>query len=693
MFERRSKAGGALNHTLSPLRIEKSLVAEEVQRIADMGVRFVFNSQITDTDALLTHQGFDSIFVSPGLQGSRLVRFNQKHEHWQKDGVISALSFLESTNSLDPKVAREMSQGKSVVVIGGGSVAMDCAITAKALGAQQVHIVSREALLSLPADEDEIRLINEIGGIFHPEAEVVEVSETNKVHIRGFGAANTGFEATLTADTVIVAAGQVLDETGKQLFQASLQNGSSITKKQGKRVVLGGDAASDKGETVVQAVADGKRAAIELLPNVTVPERPRGSLQTKFCDIVFENPFCLSSSPVTNSAEMIARSYDAGFGGAYYKTLNREDKFSIAHPSPRLGVVKDPSVNGALFGIQNLEQISDRPLADNLKDIAWLRKNYPTKITAVSIMGYCDEDWEYLAQVAEGAGAHMLELNFSCPQMARKDAGHHVGQQLDLIERYTAAAKRKVRIPVIAKLTPNITDMVPAALAAQQGGADAISAINTVKSISHVDLKTLTPMPTVQQHSSVSGYSGRACRPIGLRFVSDLARDHRVRIPISGMGGIYTWKDAVEYLAVGSSNLQVTTAVMQHGVRVVEDMIDGLQRYLAQNQKSSNNQVRTVEDLVGIANKALVDPAQLDSTKYEVVSVIDKDLCIGCGACVISCRDGAAQAIHMAPHRKKLVATVDRQSCVGCKMCEFVCPVGAVSFETRPRIERPRFSK
>eukprot|EP01033_Poteriospumella_lacustris_P014598 gene14599-10438_t len=418
------------------------------------------------------------------------------------------------------------------------------------------------------------------------------------------------------------------------------------------------------------------------------------------------------------------------------------------------------------IGIQNMEQISDRPLEDNLKDIAWLRKQYPTKVTAVSIMGYCDEDWAYLAQAAEGAGAHLLELNFSCPQMARRDAGHHVGQQLDLIQRYTAAAKRAVKIPVVAKLTPNITDMIPAALAAQEGGADAVSAINTVKSISHVDLDALQPLPTIQGHSAVSGFSGKGMRPIGLRFVSELARDKRLRIPISGMGGIYTWRDAAEYMAVGASNLQVTTSVMQHGNRVVEDMIDGLQRYMHRNQWTS------LHEMVGRANRVIVEPAQLDTTT-EVVSVIDPNVCIGCGICEVACRDGAAHAIAMqmtppppkaaaaiftgwrpprpttcvcvsrsepaqfdtttemvsvidpnvcigcgicevacrdgAAHaiamqmtppppkatgcRAKKVATVDRQACVGCKLCQFVCPVGAISFEVRPRIDRPRFSK
>lgn len=276
--------------------------------------------------------------------------------------------------------------------------------------------------------------------------------------------------------------------------------------------------------------------------------------------------------------------------------------------------------------------------------------------------------------------------------MARADAGHHIGQQFSLIEKYTAAAKRAVNIPVIAKMTPNITDMIPAALAAQEGGADGISAINTVKSISHLDLNTALAQPTIQNQSAISGFSGKACRHIGLRFVADLAHPHsKLKIPISGMGGIYTWRDSVEYLLLGASNLQATTSVMQHGVRVVEDMKDGLRRHLVAQGLGS------VKELIGRGRSSLVDPSELD-TRTEVVSRIDESRCVGCGACEVACRDGAAQAISLVPRgapgsgygraASLRVAQVDDEKCVGCELCDIVCPVGAVSFEVRNRIDR-----
>lgn len=706
VYERRPEAGGALRYALSPLRISHKLVEEEVQRIASMGVKFKFNSNVDDIAKVMKENDFDALFVSPGLQSSRQVEVekaalknpsNTKHPK-----IASALSFLEGANTLKAEFSTNLVKGKTVVVIGGGSVAMDCAITAKSLGATSIHLFARESMLALPADEDEIKLAREAGVVFHPETDITSTDESSNIYYRTLSNNNDSIHASLEgrlqASTIIVAAGQLHDKDGAELIKTLKQQQQQQSSK--SKLYAGGDAVRPGGATVVEAVADGKRAAIEILPQYKPAERIRPSLEIEFLGLKWENPFTLSSSPVTNSAEMIARAYDAGFSGSYYKTLNREDKFIINHPSPRLGVVHHHNKGSSLpnhgnmeIGIQNLEQISDRPLQDNLKDITWLRKNYPTKIHAVSIMGYCDDDWQYLAQAAEGAGAHLLELNFSCPQMARNDAGHHVGQQFDLIERYTSVVKKAVKIPVVAKLTPNITDMVPAALSAQAGGADAISAINTLKSISHIDLESLQGTPNVAGKSAISGFSGKGCRPFGLRFVSELAREKRLKIPISGMGGIYTWKDCVEYLAVGSSNLQMTTSVMQHGNRIIEDLIDGLQRYLERNQ------MKSVSEIIGRANQSFVQPSAFDMTS-EVVSVIDPNLCIGCGVCEVACRDGAAHAISLSSSSSsssdsgsKRIAKVDRQACVGCKLCQFVCPVGAISFETRPRIDRPRFSK
>lgn len=427
VFERRAEPGGALRHALSPIRISHDMVDAEVNRIKSMGVNFVCNADINDITSLA--EGFDGVFVSPGLQKSRKVDIQNKDNssHWATDGIVGALKFLDSANSFSPEAAKKAVAGKRIVVVGGGSVAMDCAITAKSFGATAVHVVAVESLLKWPADVDEIKLARSAGAIFHPEMRVTSVGCDNTVfmsHLSEDGKMRPNLQCTtLEASTIIVAAGQMLDETGKKLVEGNPSQGIIVKRldelgltigNHRPLVVSGGDAARGGGDTVVRAIADGKLAAEAMTPLHAAPERIRASLQTEFVGISFMNPFTLSSSPVTNSAEMIARAYDAGFAGAYYKTLNREDKFLISHPSPRLNVVHARNSTGMDIGIQNVEQISDRPLADNLADIAWLRKNYPKHITAVSIMGFSDEDWAYLAAAAEVCDCDSKTVNITC---------------------------------------------------------------------------------------------------------------------------------------------------------------------------------------------------------------------------------------------------------------------------------------
>jgi dihydropyrimidine dehydrogenase (NAD+) subunit PreT len=417
VFEKRDDSGGALRYALSPVRVNHRDIDEEVSRIKAMGVKFVFNTTVSDVSKLVA-EGFDAVFVSPGLQVGRSVNIKAQGSEWAppKRRVVSALEFLESANSTEQVDAKHLVVGNNIVIIGGGSVAMDCAITARALGAKTIHIVSRESLETLPADIDEVELARKAGCLFHPECEVESAGPDNTVKIVrvstdpvSMKVSRTNFSGYVEAGAVIMAAGQLPDEIGKRLVaggpQLKVSDASSAGVEDGASVshfvVAGGDIVRGGGDTVVSAVADGKRAAALALPNASVPERDRISLKTPFVGIDFESPFCLSSSPVTNSAEMIARAYDAGFAGAYYKTLNRESQFFISHPSPRLNVVHSKPYPDMAVGIQNVEQISDRPLEDNLKDINWLRKNYPTKITAASIMGYCDDDWAYLAAAAE----------------------------------------------------------------------------------------------------------------------------------------------------------------------------------------------------------------------------------------------------------------------------------------------------
>ncbi|MFH1131016.1 MAG: NAD-dependent dihydropyrimidine dehydrogenase subunit PreA, partial [Pseudomonadota bacterium] len=318
----------------------------------------------------------------------------------------------------------------------------------------------------------------------------------------------------------------------------------------------------------------------------------------------------------------------------------------------------------------------DRKTDENFADLKLLKKNYPKHAVIASVMGLTHaNDWVELAKRAQDAGADMIECNFSCPQMTVEGTGHKVGQDAAIIEKLTSLTKHACSIPVMAKMTPNVADMVPVALAAKAGGADAISAINTVKAITAVDIDAAVPLPNVGGRSSSSGYSGTAVKPIALRFIADLAKDPNLRLPISAMGGLYTWIDAVEFLLLGATTLQCTTAILQHGYRIVEDLCEGLSDYMIDHKYAS------VHDFIGKALVNVVDPSNL-SHKTQAVSIINHDLCVGCGQCYLTCRDGAAQAITMNAERRPVV---DENECFGCLMCKHICPIGdCITYKTVP---------
>ncbi|MBN1944337.1 MAG: NAD-dependent dihydropyrimidine dehydrogenase subunit PreA [Bradymonadales bacterium] len=698
VFEAKPKAGGTLRYGIAPSRLGDELIDQEVARIESMGVVIKTDSPIAGEEGAkrLLEQGYDAVYLACGLPRGKTVPLPGA----DLPQVQSALQFLHSANTEgEGGQTYRLVHGRELVVVGGGSVAMDVAVTARRYGAAKVAAVSLEGLDELPADAEEIALAQDHCVVFRPRTRVTRIlgsdGKVNGVEtiemewkepglfIPSNALDRAGTEGRLRADAVVFAVGQGFDEAAMGLVQSLsrtqggwIEADESTQQTSVPRIYAGGDA-TNGGATVVGAVAAGKRAAQAIMPGVDAPARPlTPSLQTEFCGVLFPNPFCLSSSPVGNHAEMCARAFDAGWGGIYYKTLGLETKHRVYHPSPRLNALHYEGVRAV--GLQNVEQITDRPLSDNLKDIEWLRKNYPDRVLCVSIMGFSQEDWAFLARVAEEAGAQILELNFSCPQMAVEGAGHRVGQATDLIELFTAAVKGACSIPVVAKMTPNITDMLPTALAAKRGGADAISAINTLKAITGIDPDGRQPLPNIQGHSSISGFSGTAVRPIGLRFIAEMASSPDLKLPLSGIGGITTWRDALEYLLVGASNVQVTTAIMRFGYRIVEDLADGLRNYMRREN------IASVAELVGAAIPKLVDPAQLDHTT-EAVSVIDRDLCIGCGQCYYTCHDGANQAIKLDEERK---ATVDEERCVGCLMCKHICPVeGCISYKIRTRAE------
>ncbi|AIY79696.1 NAD-dependent dihydropyrimidine dehydrogenase subunit PreA [Clostridium botulinum] len=388
-------------------------------------------------------------------------------------------------------------------------------------------------------------------------------------------------------------------------------------------------------------------------------------LSIEFCGVKCENPFFLSSSPVGNCYEMCAKAFEAGWGGVMFKTIGF---FMPNEVSPRFDSLRKEATS--FVGFKNMEQISDHPLQQNLDDLRRLKENYPTKIVVASIMGENEKEWEDLAKLVTEAGADMIECNFSCPQMTSHEMGSDVGQNPELVKKYCEATRRGTNLPILAKMTPNIGDMSVPAIASMEGGATGLATINTIKSITGIDINSMTAKPVVNAKSSVSGYSGKAVKPIALRFIYELAKNEKLKgVPISGIGGIETWEDALEFILLGSSNLQVTTSVMQYGYRVVEDMISGLSHFMDENG------FEKLEDMVGIAIKNIIPAEDLDR-EYIVYPEVDEEKCLGCGRCYISCYDGAHQAIKWNAEERKPEVNKDR--CVGCHLCALVCPVTAI---------------
>lgn len=389
-------------------------------------------------------------------------------------------------------------------------------------------------------------------------------------------------------------------------------------------------------------------------------------LSIDFCGVHFENPFCLSSSPVGNCYEMCAKAYDVGWGGVVFKTIG----FFIADEvSPRFDNLRKEGTS--FVGFKNMEQIAEHPLEENLAAIRKLKTDYPNKVLIASIMGSNEKEWTDLARLVEEAGADMIECNFSCPQMTSHEMGSDVGQNPELVKQYCQAVKKGSKLPMLAKMTPNIGSMSEVAIKAIEGGADGIAAINTIKSITNLDLDKKIGMPIVNGKSSVSGYSGKAVKPIALRFIHQMVTDPKLKgVEISGMGGIETWEDCAEFLLLGAKTLQVTTAIMQYGYRIVEDMISGLSHYLEDNNYSSLN------EMIGVANETIIPCEELDRS-YIVYPKINEDECVNCGRCFISCYDGGHQAISYDNETRKV--SINEDKCVGCHLCANVCPTHAIT--------------
>ncbi len=395
-------------------------------------------------------------------------------------------------------------------------------------------------------------------------------------------------------------------------------------------------------------------------------------LRTNLAGIKSPNPFWLASAPPTNSGYQIMKAFDAGWGGAVWKTLG----VPVVNVSSRYGSVNYRDKR--MVGFNNIELITDRPLRDNLREISEVKKRFPDHAVIASLMVETREEWHSIVRDVENAGADGIELNFGCPHgMCERGMGSAVGQEPKVLQTIVGWVKEVATVPVITKLTPNITDITRPARAAKAGGSDAISLINTIQSIVGVDIDQFVPYPVVDGKSTNGGYCGPAVKPIALNMVKNCAQHPEVGIPISGIGGVENWRDAVEFILLGATTVQVCTAVMHFGFGIIRELKTGLERYM------DGHGFKSIEDFRGKALPNIKHWEDLN-LKYKIVADINPDKCIGCQLCYTACEDGAHQAIALSQDPANRIPSIIEENCVGCNLCSLVCPVeGCITMERR----------
>lgn len=389
------------------------------------------------------------------------------------------------------------------------------------------------------------------------------------------------------------------------------------------------------------------------------------SLQSNFLGIQSPNPFWLASAPPTDKKINVLRALEAGWGGVVWKTLGSQ----VKNVSSRYSALY--SANKRLLGFNNIELISDRPLDINLREITECVKLFPDRAMIVSLMADNNkESWHTLIKQVEDAGAHGIELNFGCPHgMTERGMGAAVGQDPEIARMVVEWVMEKATIPVITKLTPNVHSVVPTGKAVVEAGTNGLSLINTIQSVTGVDLDTFVPNPYVAGKSVYGGYCGTAVKPIALKMLSTISQNETTRkVPVSGIGGVSTWKDAVEFMLLGATNVQVCTAAMNHGFRIVEDMIEGMSNWM--DEKGFTK----LTDFIGKSVDTITHWEDLD-INYHHIAQINQDKCIHCGLCYIACEDTSHQSINIEKGNPYNKYTIKEEECVGCNLCQIVCPV------------------
>lgn len=687
VFDARDRAGGLEDHGIVPWRMPRDLVAIEVAEVERAGAQYELGVDITDAAAETLLADHDAVIVAIGLP--RTKRLNIPGE--DLGGVVDALDLIGS--AIDGQAAK-VEIGRRVGIVGGGSTAFDAAAAAKLLGADEVTLFYRRSAAECPAYPHAIELARSLGVTIRWLTAPVEIVGDGSVWCLALEAMTLGepdasgrrrpervegsrFDVAL--DTVVRAVGQeapsgLLAALGVDVRQGVAVVDPATGQTSNAKVWAIGDITSG-GAEVVNAVQAGKLAARSIVDSFglgsrIVPVRPADAtvpgvdLFTDIAGIRGPNPFWLASCPITNNGEMVARAFDAGWGGVVWKTIGEQ----VQNVTSRLGTL---DLSGRrLVGMSNIELISDRPPEVNLAEVADIKRRYPNNAVVVSLMVEAKaETWYDYVQRVNDTGADGIELNFGCPHgMSERGMGAAVGQVPEYVQMITEWVMEKTTIPVLVKLTPNVTDIRKPARAARAAGADGIALINTISSLVGVNLDTWAPMPDVRGKGSHGGYSGPAVKPIALNMVSAVASDPDVRLPVSGIGGVADWHDAVEFMLVGATTVQVGTSVMHLGYRMIDDLVDGLSTYLRAKGLHSPS------ELVGRALPTLTDWGHLDQS-FRLLAQIDETRCIHCNLCYAACNDGAHQAIRLEGTNGSSKLHVEGDYCVGCHLCQYVCPV------------------
>lgn len=677
VYEKSKKPGGLLYYGIPEYRLPNEIVEKELNWIKEFGVNFITGDNAPNIIELTTL--YDACILATGLGKSKTL--NIKGEHLEN-------VFLSKEILKNHRLSKPSEIGNSVVIIGGGNSALDSAQACISYGAKNVTVVYRRTENEMPAWKKEKEVAKKLGVNFLYLTSPLEICGDKKVQsIKcqlmeiDFKKENTKRREVkplkntffdLKADTVVMAVGEEMDFDYFKENSIKIKNDSDKHKTNNKKVFVTGDiVCSDK--SVVHSVADGRDCAKIVLDSINESfdqinfndyyKFEKIDLSTIFCGITFENPFILAAAPPSDDIEMIRSAFKAGWAGAVLKTTSIE-----SNPVPlKYPMMKDAKLNNKkLMGLGNIDLISEHHVDIIEKRIKILKKEFPKKIVIASIMGEKKEDWQSLVVRLEKAGADLIECSFSCPQgTLGSKPGFMLGQDPKLVKtvsRWIKDASKK--IPIVIKITPQVTDIVEIANAIKESGADGICASNSIPSLMGIDLDNFIPYPNVGGLSTYSGYTGPAIKPITLRNIAEIKKN--VDIAITGTGGPVTWSDAIELMACGASNVQFCTAVMHYGFDLINDLLSGLTYFMQKNS------IKNVSEIIGRSLPYITTHDQLIQ-KNSVVSHIDQDRCVACGACHIACRDGGHQAISF--DKEKRTFTTDEKSCVGCAFCLSVCPI------------------